>query len=61
VAFGDAENDLGLFAAVNLSVGVANALPSVRERADEVIGTNTDDSVALWLERDWHLRKTDKT
>lgn len=57
VAFGDAENDLGLFAVANHSVAVANALPSVRERADEVIGANTEDSVVLWLEKDWHYRK----
>ena len=36
VGVGDAENDLAMFDACGLAVAVANALPSVKERADRV-------------------------
>jgi hydroxymethylpyrimidine pyrophosphatase-like HAD family hydrolase len=37
VGVGDAENDLAMLEACGLSVAVANALPSVKERADRVM------------------------
>jgi Cof subfamily protein (haloacid dehalogenase superfamily) len=51
VAFGDEENDLPLFAAAGHSVAPANARLSVREAAKELIGPNTEDSVAGYLEK----------
>jgi len=53
VAFGDAENDVDLFRIAHRAVAVSNAPPSIREQADEVIGSNTEDSVARYLEADW--------
>ena len=49
VAFGDNLNDMSMLRAADHSVAVANAVPAVLEMADEVIGPNTDDSVALYL------------
>lgn len=49
VAFGDNVNDLPLFAAADERYAVANALESVKEAADGVIGPNTEDGVARWL------------
>ena len=51
VAFGDNLNDIAMLQAADHSVAVANALPQVRDVASEVIGPNTDDSVARWLQR----------
>ena len=51
VAFGDNLNDIAMLQAADHSVAVANAVPQVRELAHEVIGPNTDDSVALYLWR----------
>lgn len=49
VAFGDNLNDLAMLNAADHAVAVANAVPAVRAAADEVIGANSDDSVARWL------------
>ena len=49
VAFGDNLNDLPMLRAANYAVAVANAVPEVLEMAHEVIGPNTDDSVAQYL------------
>lgn len=49
VAFGDNLNDMPMLRAADHSVAVANAVPEVRQQADEVIGPNTDDSVAHYL------------
>lgn len=54
VAFGDNLNDLPLLHAADHSVAVANAFPEVRAQVDEVIGPNTDDSVALFLMNNGH-------
>jgi Cof subfamily protein (haloacid dehalogenase superfamily) len=56
VAFGDEENDMGLFDLADRPVAVANAIPALKERATEVIGPNTQDSVALYLQADWRAR-----
>ena len=50
VAFGDNYNDLPMFEAADVSIAVANARESVRQAADVVIGENTGDSVAQWLQ-----------
>lgn len=50
-AFGDSENDLPLFSAVDVSVAMGNATGAVKGRADVVCGTVTEDGVATALER----------
>jgi len=49
VVFGDALNDLEMFARADHAIAMENALPEVLELADEVIGRNADDAVARWL------------
>jgi hypothetical protein len=44
-------NDLAMLAWAGTGVAVANATPEVLEAADEVTAANTDDGVALLLER----------
>jgi hypothetical protein len=47
--FGDNRNDLSLFEACDYRLAVANAVEELKEQADEVIGSNINDGVALWL------------
>ncbi len=49
VVFGDNLNDLPMMAVADVAVAVENALPEVKEKADVVIGLNTDDAVARWI------------
>ena len=49
VAVGDAENDLSLFGMAEIGVAVANALPSVRRRADLVLEERDGAGVAELL------------
>jgi HAD superfamily hydrolase (TIGR01484 family) len=51
VAVGDMENDLPMLAWAGTAVAVANAAPEVLAAADEVTAANTEDGVALLLER----------
>lgn len=53
VAFGDAVNDLPLFEAADECYAVSNAVQALKERANAVIGANTEDGVAHWLEEYW--------
>ncbi|MDR0602147.1 MAG: HAD hydrolase family protein [Treponema sp.] len=50
VALGDEENDLSMFAAAGFSAAPANAREQVREAADLVIGANSEDGAAVFLE-----------
>jgi Cof subfamily protein (haloacid dehalogenase superfamily) len=50
VAIGDEENDLPMFAVAGFTAAPANAKEAVREAADLVIGANTEDGVAAFLE-----------
>jgi len=50
LAFGDEENDLSVFAAAGFSAAPSNAKESVRAAANLVIGSNTEDGVAAFLE-----------
>ena len=50
LAFGDEENDLSVFAAAGFSAAPSNAKDSVRAAANLVIGSNTEDGVAAFLE-----------
>ena len=49
VAFGDNVNDMEMMEMADYSVAPSNALSMVKRVADEVIGCNDDDCVALWL------------
>lgn len=49
VCFGDNRNDFSLFTASDYKCAVANAVPELKKIADAVIGSNTDDGVAIWL------------
>ena len=51
VAVGDAENDHAFLQAAECGVAVANALPSLRERADLVTGASAGDGVVELIER----------
>ena len=52
VVFGDNRNDIAMMQAADHSVAVGNAFPEVRAAASEVIGPNTADSVARWIEKE---------
>ena len=52
VVFGDNRNDIAMMQAADHSVAVGNAFAEVRTAASEVIGPNTADSVARWIEAD---------
>ena len=52
VVFGDNRNDIAMMQAADHSVAVGNAFPEVQAAASEVIGPNTADSVARWIEGD---------
>lgn len=49
VVFGDNLNDIPMMQAADLAVAVENALPEVKAKADVIIGSNTDDSVARFI------------
>jgi HAD superfamily hydrolase (TIGR01484 family) len=51
VAVGDMDNDLAMLEWAGTAVAVANATQDVLDAADEVTAANTDDGVALLLER----------
>ncbi len=53
VCFGDNTNDLSLFDASDYRIAVGNAVLALRERADLVIGSNREDSVARWLKKNY--------
>ena len=48
-AFGDDLNDIGMLRLCGTGVAVANAIPEVREAADEITLSNDEDGVAEWL------------
>ena len=49
IAVGDAENDLALLEACELGLAVANAVPSLKERADVVLGEPNGSGIASLL------------
>ena len=51
VAFGDMPNDVPMLSWAGHGVAMANAHASARDVADEVTGPNSDDGVAMVLER----------
>lgn len=50
VVFGDNYNDAEMFDAADVCYAVQNAVPEIREKANGVIGSNTDNGVALYLQ-----------
>lgn len=50
VVFGDNRNDIAMMQAADFGVAVDNAFTEVKAVASEVIGPNTVDSVARWIE-----------
>jgi Cof subfamily protein (haloacid dehalogenase superfamily) len=52
VVFGDNRNDIAMMQAADVSVAVENAFPEVKAAATLVIGPNTADSVAHWIEHE---------
>ena len=52
VVFGDNRNDIAMMQAADHSIAVGNAFPEVKAAASEVIGPNTADSVARWIEQE---------
>jgi Cof subfamily protein (haloacid dehalogenase superfamily) len=53
IAFGDMPNDLPMLTWAGHGVAMANAHPAVLDVADEVTAPNSEDGVALVLERWW--------
>lgn len=52
VVFGDNLNDISMMKIADRSIAVKNALPEVKAVADEVIGSNAEDSVAKYILKD---------
>jgi hydroxymethylpyrimidine pyrophosphatase-like HAD family hydrolase len=50
LAFGDMPNDIAMLRWAEIGAAVANAHPSVLEVADVVVGANSDDGVARFLD-----------
>ncbi len=57
ICFGDNRNDFPLFEAGDVKIAVGNAVEELKEKADLIIGKNTEDGVAVWLEK--HSKLTD--
>ena len=55
VAFGDGLNDTDMFDLADEAYAVDNAHPDLKALATAVIGPNSEDSVALWLQERWNF------
>lgn len=55
MAFGDAQNDLGMLNFAGIGVAMGNAVPELKAAADEVTLSNNDDGIAATLEKHFHL------
>ncbi len=51
IAFGDDENDYEVLKHCGKGIAVANAIPMIKEIADEITGSNDGDGVAIYLEK----------
>ena len=58
VVFGDNRNDIAMMQVADHSIAVGNAFAEVQAAANEVIGPNTADSVARWIEADLQSHMT---
>lgn len=54
VVFGDHINDIKMFKLAHRSIAVENATPELKRHAHHVIGPNHSDSVARFIEGDFH-------
>ncbi len=52
MAFGDDENDYDILKNVGKGVAVANAIPSIKEIADDITQSNDADGVAKYIEKE---------
>jgi len=52
-AFGDALNDIPMFKVAGRGIAVGNADVQLKQQATEIIGTNQDDSVVKYLQKEW--------
>lgn len=50
VAFGDDYNDIEMLKSCGIGIAVENALPEVKEAANQITGCNEEDGVAAWIE-----------
>ena len=53
VVFGDHINDIKMFKIANRRIAVGNAEPELKKHANQIIGSNQDDSVVRFIEADW--------
>lgn len=53
IAIGDWDNDISMFRAAGMAVCMANGSPAAKAEADQVIGTNDEDGLAKWMEKDF--------
>jgi hypothetical protein len=53
VVFGDYLNDLDMFEIAGRAIAMENALPEVKESADEIIASNDQGAVLQYLELIW--------
>jgi len=51
VCFGDNINDIPMFNVSDEKYAVANAIDEVKKIATDIIGSNNDDGVAMWLQK----------
>lgn len=55
VCFGDNRNDIPMFEASDVKIAVANAFTELKQKADIIVGGNSEDGVAMWLKKNAHL------
>ena len=55
MAFGDAQNDMGMLRFAGYGVAMGNACPELKAMADEVTLSNNEDGIAVTLERIFSL------
>lgn len=53
VGFGDGCNDCSLFDACEEGYAVSNACPELKQQATDIIGSNVQDGVAIYLKERW--------
>ena len=51
IAFGDDFNDIGMLKLCGQGIAMGNAIPQVKEIADDITLSNNEDGVAKYLER----------
>lgn len=49
ICFGDAINDISMFEIADEAYAVENANSQLKQISTEIIGSNSNDDVALWL------------